>query len=94
MFVPIIKPTLKNANFGPNIFVKTNETIINKTKIIDVKTIYIHTSAECVGAHAEYIRDGLNYKQWLQNLKYCLERGIDVHIMMTLNALCFASFSQ
>ena len=63
-------------------------------KLIDIKTIYIHTSAECVGAHAEYIRDGLNYKQWLQNLKYCLERGIDVHIMMTLNALCFASFDK
>ena len=32
--MPIIKPTLKNANFGPNIFVKIKDTIINKIKMI------------------------------------------------------------
>ena len=36
MFVPIIKPTLKNANFGPNNFVKPND--IKTNKIIIVKT--------------------------------------------------------
>ncbi len=37
MFVPIIKPTLKNANFEPNNFVKANETVISKTNIINEK---------------------------------------------------------
>ncbi len=63
-------------------------------KLAEVEKIFIYTSAECVGAHAEYIRDGLNYTQWLQNVKYCLEKGIDVHIMMTLNALCFARLDR
>ena len=39
MFEPIIKPILKKANFGPNIFVKPKEIKTNKTKIIDVKSI-------------------------------------------------------
>ena len=41
MFVPIIKPTLKKANFGPNIFVKPNEIITNKMKMIDMKSILL-----------------------------------------------------
>ncbi len=39
MFEPIIKPTLKKANFGPNIFVKTKETKSNKIKIIEHKKV-------------------------------------------------------
>ena len=39
MFVPMIKPTLRNANCGPNIFVKLRETKTKKIKIIDVKSI-------------------------------------------------------
>ena len=65
-----------------------------KKNLQNLKTIYIHTSAECIGNHAEYIRDGLNYEQWLHNVTYCLKNEIDVHIMMTLNALCFASFDK
>ena len=34
MLEPIIKPTLKKANCGPNIFVKPKETKVNKIKII------------------------------------------------------------
>ena len=39
MFVPMIKPTLKNANFGPNNFVKPNEIRTNSVKIIEVNII-------------------------------------------------------
>ena len=41
MFEPIIKPTLKKANFGPNIFVNPKETRTNKIKIIDEKSILL-----------------------------------------------------
>ena len=34
---PIIKPTLKKANFGPKIFVRLKETRTSKIKIIDRK---------------------------------------------------------
>tara|TARA_B100000925_G_scaffold259199_1_gene214594 strand:- start:332 stop:481 length:150 start_codon:yes stop_codon:yes gene_type:complete len=33
MLDPIIKPTLKNANFGPKILVKQNDKIVNKNNI-------------------------------------------------------------
>jgi hypothetical protein len=32
---PIIKPTLKNANFGPKILVKPNDKIVNKISITE-----------------------------------------------------------
>ncbi len=35
IFVPIIKPTLRNANFGPYIFVKIKDIAINKIKMIN-----------------------------------------------------------
>ena len=35
MFDPIIKPTLKNANFGPKILVKPNDNIVNKINITE-----------------------------------------------------------
>ena len=41
MFVPMIKPTLKNANFGPNILVKTKETIMSKINMIDMNRILL-----------------------------------------------------
>ncbi len=37
--VPIIKPMLRNANFGPNIFVKPYEANINKENKINIKNI-------------------------------------------------------
>ena len=35
MFDPIIKPTLKNANLGPKIFVKPKDKIVKKINIIE-----------------------------------------------------------
>ena len=35
MLDPIIKPTLKNANFGPKILVKPNDKIVNKISITE-----------------------------------------------------------
>ena len=34
IFVPIIKPTLKKANFGPKIFVNPNDRRPNKTNMV------------------------------------------------------------
>ena len=50
----------------------------------------LYTSCEATNDHAEYIRDGLDYQQWLQNVEYLLEskklRGL--HVMCTVNSLC------
>ena len=50
----------------------------------------LYTSTETVGAHAEYVRDGLVWEDWIANVERVLEskkvRGL--HIMCTIHALC------
>ncbi len=57
--------------------------------------IDIYTSNEAVGSAAEYIRDGLNWTHWLQNIELvCTKYKHKVralHIMCTINALCLES---
>ena len=56
----------------------------------------IYTSNESMGAHAEYIRDGLNYGQWTYNMERIMKgkklRGL--HVMCTINALCLESLPE
>jgi organic radical activating enzyme len=53
----------------------------------------IYTSCEATFERAEYIRDGLDYNQWFNNVEYLLEskklRGL--HVMCTINSLCLIS---
>ena len=69
------------------------ERLLDSTQGIDLD---IYTSNESMGAHAEYIRDGLEWKQWVGNLIFLLNskkvRGI--HVMCTINALCLPSLSE
>jgi hypothetical protein len=56
----------------------------------------IYTSNESMGAHAEYIRDGLLWEQWMYNMRQLMEsqrlRGL--HVMCTINALCLESLPE
>ena len=56
----------------------------------------LYTSNESFGAHAEYIRDGLNWDTWLANAEYILEHGNvkGFHVMMTLNGLSLLSICE
>ena len=47
------------------------------------------TSNETANSHAEYIRDGLDYDLWIQNVEKCLESSSvrEVRILLTVNAL-------
>jgi hypothetical protein len=69
------------------------ERLLDSTQGIELD---IYTSNEAMGAHAEYIRDGLEWTQWVDNLIFLLEskqvRG--VHVMGTINALCLPSLSE
>jgi hypothetical protein len=53
----------------------------------------IYTSNEAFGVHAEYIRDGLSWPQWVYNMRHVMKskrlRGL--HVMCTVNALCLES---
>ena len=55
--------------------------------------VELYTSMEATGVQAEYIRDGLNYHQWLDNVHALVESGAvkAVHVMCTINALCLDS---
>ena len=55
--------------------------------------VEVYTSMEAIGAQAEYIRDGLDYNQWVQNVHTLLKSGKikALHVMCTINALCLDS---
>ena len=80
-----------------------NSNLIAKPEIIDklikkangIKKFHIYTSCEAVGDQAEYIRDGLDYDMWLNNVKRILnETDAELHIMMTINSLCLFSITE
>ena len=48
----------------------------------------VYTSCEATDYSANYIRDGLDFDQWWENLLMCHRAFIKTHCMMTINALC------
>ena len=61
-----------------------------------VKNVMVYTSCEAYGAQAEYIRYGMDYKQWLSNCDRYLSSVPDsqIHIMSTYNLLSVISYQQ
>jgi len=58
--------------------------------------VEVYTSNEATGSKAEYIRDGLDYTQWLANVDTVLSSNTvkAVHVMCTINALCLDSLPE
>jgi pyruvate-formate lyase-activating enzyme len=56
----------------------------------------LYTSNESIGRHAIYIRDGLDWNQWVSNVSYLLDSGKlrGLHVMCTINALCLLSLTE
>lgn len=77
-----------NSNLGPNVDVYR---LLDSTEGMNVE---IYTSMEAVGTHAEYIRDGLDYPLWRQNVQALLDAGRTVHVMCTINALCLTTLPR
>ena len=79
-----------NSNLGTDVDVDRLLTSI------DGLAIDLYTSNETVGAHAEYIRDGLIWQDWVNNVERLLASGKfrGVHVMCTINALCLDSLDQ
>lgn len=65
-------------------------------KDLPVKKIDIATSNESHGDKAEYVRDGLNYKQWLKNCEQVLQSipKVRLHLMCAYNILSVSSFTD
>ena len=66
------------------------------TAIAPLPHVELYTSMEAVGSQAEYIRDGLDYDQWLANVHTLLRsRAVKaLHVMCTINALCLDSLPE
>lgn len=56
----------------------------------------LYTSNESMHAHAEYIRDGLAWQQWTDNMEWLMQSGRlrGLHNMCTINALCLESLPE
>ena len=81
-----------NSNLGFD-----SEKLMEFTNAIsDLPHVELYTSMESLGAQAEYIRDGLDYDQWLRNVHALLKSNTvkALHVMCTINALCLDSLPR
>ena len=51
----------------------------------------VYTSAEAMGDRQDYIRDGMDFDLWWDNMCMLHESKVDTHCMMTVNALCLST---
>ena len=63
---------------------------------IDGLEVDIYTSNESIGLQAEYIRDGLDWRAWVNNMHKLASSGkiCGLHVMNTINALCLDSLPE
>lgn len=83
-----------NSNLGCS--EKALDRLIELTHTLPIKEFDLYTSNESYGAHAEYIRDGIDYELWRSNLTRFLDEANvrSVIIMMTINSLCLFSICE
>jgi len=81
-----------NSNFGGKFDLIQRITEFS-TKI---PKFSLYTSCEAHGKQAEYLRDGLDYNYWKDNVWYFIRNGKSefVTLMMTVNALCLWSITD
>jgi len=95
---------VKNRADGKVMRYAINSNLVPKDDLMDklielshfVPHLEVYTSAESMGAHSEYIRDGFIWDKWLHNLTRLHTEGNikKTHIMMTINSLCLASITE
>ena len=61
-----------------------------------VKNFDLYTSCEATGKQAEYIRDGIEYENYVNNIHWILRNGNirSSHMMMTINSLSLFSITD
>lgn len=79
-----------NSNLGKEVDIDRLLDSIHDTKFD------LYTSNESFGKQAEYIRDGLDWDQWLVNMEKLSNSGKinGLHVMCTINALCLDSLPK
>jgi organic radical activating enzyme len=83
-----------NSNLGMDS--DTLDRLINITHELPIKEFDLYTSNESFGSQAEYIRDGLIYPIWRDNMVKFIENANfrSLTIMMTINSLCLFSITE
>lgn len=94
----------KTNNSNPNMRLAVNSNLGGKDELIDrlieashsIPNFHLYTSCEAIGIQAEYIRDGLDWNQYLRNLNRVITEGklAGLHMMCTINALCLESLPE
>ena len=79
-----------NSNLG------TDVDIDRLLEAIDGVEVDLYTSNESMSLQAEYIRDGLVFDDWANNVERLLDSGKfrGIHVMCTVNALCLDSLDS
>ena len=79
-----------NSNLG------TDVDIDRLLDSIDGVEVDLYTSNESISLQAEYIRDGLVFDDWANNVERLLDSGRfrGLHVMCTINALCLDSLDS
>lgn len=79
-----------NSNLGTDVDV---DRLLDS---IDGVEVDLYTSNESMNLQAEYIRDGLVFDDWANNVERLLDSGKfrGLHVMCTINALCLDSLDQ
>lgn len=96
---------LENPNPDLNLAINTNlgvddlliDKLVSYCNILDqkVKSLEIYTSCEAHGSAAEFIRYGLNYERFMQNIVKLLNNtNVRVNLMITFNALSVTTFKD
>lgn len=93
-----------NPERGKKLRFAMNSNLVPKKALLDklieqshhIPHLEVYTSNESVGAHSDYIRDGMVYDQWKENMhRLCREGNLhSLHVMMTINGLCLASITE
>ena len=79
-----------NSNLG------TDVDVDRLLAAIDGVEVDLYTSNESMSLQAEYIRDGLVFDDWANNVERLLDSGKfrGLHLMCTINSLCLDSLDQ
>ncbi len=79
-----------NSNLGTQVDI---DRLLNAVDGVEVD---LYTSNESMSLQAEYIRDGLVFDDWANNVERLLDSGKfrGLHVMSTINALCLDSLDS
>lgn len=86
------KTNKSNVKLAINSNLGAKKDIIDKliSASYDIPHVELYTSCESTGVAAEYIRDGMVWREWVDNVDRVINEGNfkALHVMATINALC------